>query len=317
LGNISHTNIQSQIRDWDKPSSLPYYVIGSPEIKQFINKGKEIYVLKIAVSNESDYDGIVQLEIQENRQQPIFNPKSNRKIAIPAHQCLQLVSLWDEAPKEIKINTLVSGNIPTTVSEPLTNISREKGQTFDNEGDYIVPNPFQSQAGEIIIDNEDSLFSLSNPVIVGLLPKWMNIKDDDTFKYPGLSLFRQPLQWTATVNPSYYGRQIRSAYAVKSGKGNKTATWKAPLPSPGNYEIYYYVYKDDALKSSKRTDLEYHFKIKNGKETEDASLNVNKADSGWEQIGVYYFSEDTVSITLTNEYKLRTVFADAVKLVKR
>jgi hypothetical protein len=317
LGNISQTDIQAQIETWDKPASLPSYTIGSPEISRFTNKGKEVYVVKIAVSNESESDGIIQLQIQENRQQPIFNPKSNRKIAIRAHQSLQLVSLWEEAPKEIKINTLVSNNIPSVITEPLTNINQEKGQTFDTEGDYIVPNPFQSKPGEIIIDNEDSLFSLSDPVIVGLLPKWMNIKEDDTFKYQGVSWFRQPLQWTAVVNPLHYGRHIRSAYAVKSGKGNKTATWKAPLPSPGNYEIYYYVSKNEQSRNNNRSDVEYHFKIKNGEEMEDAHLNLNKADNGWKQLGVYYFNADTVSITLTNEYKLKTVYADAVKFVKR
>ena len=33
--------------------------------------------------------------------------------------------------------------------------------------------------------------------------------------------------------------------------------------------------------------------------------------------GAYYFSPDTVRITLTNECKLRSVTADAVKIVKR
>ncbi|GHT28982.1 xanthan lyase [Bacteroidia bacterium] len=318
LENISGTDIQSQIKDWDKPSLMPFYSISSPEISQFTNKGKEVYVVKIAVANESDYDGIIQLEIKENREQPIFNAKTNRKIAIPAHQCLQLVSLWEEAPKEIKINTLVSGNIPSVIFESLNNINREKRQTFDTEGDYIIPNPFQSRAGEIIIDNEDPLFSLSDPIIVGLLSKWLNVSDkENAFKYQGLSVWRPPLQWTSIVNPQHYGRNIRSAYAVKSGKGNKTATWKAPLPSPGNYEVYYYVFKDEQARNNNRSDLEYHFQIQNGKETESVALNVSKAGSGWEQIGVYYFSADTAIVTLTNEYKQRTVFADAVKFVKR
>jgi hypothetical protein len=317
LGNISRIDIQSQIETWDKPASLPSYTIGAPQISQYTNKDKDIYVLKIAISNESESDGIIHLEIQENREQPIFNPKSNRKIAIRAHQSLQLVSLWEEAPKEIKINTQVSNNIPAIITEPLTNIIREKRQTFEVEGDYVVPNPFQSRPGEIIIDNEDLLFTLSDPIIIGLLPKWMNVKDDDDFKYHGLSIWRQPLQWTAVVNPQHYGRNIRSAYAVKSGKGNKTATWKAPLTSSGNYEVYYYVYKEEQLRNSRRSDVEYNFKIQNGEETETVSLNVNRAGSGWEQLGVYFFSADTVSVTLTNEYKLRTVYADAVKFVKR
>jgi ABC-type transport system involved in multi-copper enzyme maturation permease subunit len=316
LENISRTDIQFQTKAWNKPVSLPFYTIGSPEISQFVNKNREVYVLKIAIGNESDYDGIIRLEIKENRILPIFNPQSNRGIVIQAHQCLQLVSLWDEAPKEIKINTLISGNIPYIITQGLNNINREKEQTFELEGDYIVSNPFLSKPGEIIIDNEDSLFSLSEPIIVGLLPKWMNRKPNDTFNYPGILWFMPPLQWTATINQSHYGQHIRSAYAVKSGNGNKTATWKAPLSSPGNYEVYFYVYKDEESRQN-RSDVDYHFKIQNGEETETVSLNLNRAGNGWEQLGVFYFSADTVSVTLTNEYKHGAVYADAVKFVKR
>ena len=54
-----------------------------------------------------------------------------------------------------------------------------------------------------------------------------------------------------------------------------------------------------------------------GEESEDAYINLRKANEGWEQLGVYYFVADTAYITLTNECKLRSVTADAVKLVKR
>jgi ABC-type transport system involved in multi-copper enzyme maturation permease subunit len=318
FGEMSRTDIRTLTAGWDQPVSLPYYIISEPEITQFTDKGKDVFVLKLTISNESGYDGIVYLKIQESKQQQLFNSKSDRKIKIPAHQCMQLVSLWDEAPKEVKINTMVSNNIPSVIKESLSNIRREKGTTTDIEGDYIVSSPFVHREDEIIVDNEDPLFSISDPIVVGLLPKWMNIKADTTFRYPGISQWRQPLQWTAVVSKQYYGKNIRSAYAVKSGKGDKTATWKASLPSPGNYEVYYYVYKDDQLKSSNTTNMEYHFKIQCGEDTEDTAMNVNKTSgSGWEQIGVYYFSSDTVSITLTNEFKWRTVYADAVKIVKR
>ena len=38
---------------------------------------------------------------------------------------------------------------------------------------------------------------------------------------------------------------------------------------------------------------------------------------GWEQLGSYYFDSDTIRVVLTDECKLRSVTADAVKIVKR
>ena len=52
-------------------------------------------------------------------------------------------------------------------------------------------------------------------------------------------------------------------------------------------------------------------------EMEDAYINLRKANEGWEQLGTYYFSADTVRVVLTDECKLRSVTADAVKIVKR
>ena len=125
------------------------------------------------------------------------------------------------------------------------------------------------------------------------------------------------MQWTATTNAAYYGDYIRSAYVIKSGDGSQTATWKVPVPVEGQYDVYYYVSKDNELRYNNRAEGEYHFRVNYGEEMEDAYLNMRRASLGWEQIGVYFFPSDTISITLTNECKLRSVTADAVKIVKR
>jgi len=42
-----------------------------------------------------------------------------------------------------------------------------------------------------------------------------------------------------------------------------------------------------------------------------------KANEGWEQVGTYFINSDTIHVVLTDECKLRSVTADAVKIVKR
>jgi len=39
-------------------------------------------------------------------------------------------------------------------------------------------------------------------------------------------------------------------------------------------------------------------------------------ESGWMELGSYHFSPDTVKIELSNLSKARTIFADAIKLIK-
>ena len=317
LEMISGADIRAGISGWDRPTPLPFYTIGQPEVTKITNKGQESFVLKQLVSNNSDNDGMLQLNIQIGGYGPSIDPRVNRKLPLAARQTKLLVTVWEEAPRQVDVNTLIAGNLPSILNLPVTNIREERERAVDTEGDFIVTDFSPVVEGEVVVDNEDSLFFLSEPAVVGLLPKWLDKVENTSFKYAGVSPWRAPLQWTATTNAAYYGRYIRSAYVIKSGNGSQTATWKVPILSAGQYDVYYYVSKDNELKYNKQAGGEYHFKVEYDEENEDAYIDLKKANEGWEPIGAYYFSSDTVRITLTNECKLRSVTADAVKIVKR
>lgn len=318
LGRISRADIRAEVSEWNSPVSLPYYTIAQPEVIKISTRNRDVYQLKVMVANNSDYNGIIHLNIQSGAQQMSdMDPLTSRKITLDAHQAKLLVSIWDDAPRGIDINTLISGNLPNTINMPIVNVREERGRDAEREGDFIVSASSFDVEGELIVDNEDSLFSLSEPDVVGLLPKWLDKVGDVSFKYAGVSPWRAPLQWTATTNASYYGKYIRSAYVIKSGNGSQTATWKVPVPSAGRYEVFYYVSKDNEMKYNNRVEGEYHFKVYYDNEVEEAYIDLGKANEGWEQLGAYYFGADTARIVLTNECKLRSVTADAVKIVKR
>lgn len=319
LGQVGHADIRSGFAEWERPTPLPYYSLERFEVTKVTNRGEENFVLKIQISNNSDYEGIVHLEIQcVQRGSPDLDPRANRKIVLEPHQTKLLVSVWENAPRYVIVNTLISGNLPSVIGQQIGNIKEERRREVDTEGDFIISGSSRDNKDEIIVDNEDTtLFVLSEPDVVGLLPKWLDKVEDTSFKYSGVSDWRPPLQWTATTNNNYYGKYIRSAYVIKSGNGSQTATWKVPIPAEGQYDVYYYVSKSNEIRYNNRAEGEYRFKVRQGEESEDAYIDLRRANEGWEQFGVYYFTADTAYITLTNECKLRSVAADAVKLVKR
>ena len=249
------------------------------------------------ISNNSDYDGIIHMDIRKDGwwYQPLEDPRAKTKIEMPAHTSKEFVSVWEDKIRNVEINTMVSGNLPNIISQDINNVKQERNKIV-KDSIYILPDSSFDLPGELIVDNEDStLFILSAPPSVG----------------------RPPLQWTATTNDRYYGKYIRSAFVIKSGDGSQTATWKVPVPEVGQYDLYYHVFKDDELRWNNNLQGEYHFKVKYGSEVEDAYVNLRKANEGWEQLGSYYFDSDTVRVVLTDECKLRSVTADAVKIVKR
>lgn len=320
LGTLSETDIRSYVPEWNKLTPLPFYTIVSPKVMRIRDRDKEIYRMEVVVSNDSDNDGVIFMGIGvSGKWGDNAEPRQNRKISIAAHETKKLVSIWDDAPRYVNINTMISGNLPGYINQQIGDIKRERGLTSETDSDYVVPSTVLDVPGEIIVDNEDSLsFTLSKPDVVGLLPKWLDKVDDNSFKYRGVFWWRTPLEWTPSTDAGYYGKYIRSAYVVKSGKGDQTATWKVEVPEEGQYEVYYYVYRSPDIRYGRNNGKrEYHFKIQYGEESEDGYIDLKQANDGWEQIGVYYFKPGTVNVVLSNKTELRSVIADAVKFVKR
>jgi ABC-type transport system involved in multi-copper enzyme maturation permease subunit len=324
LGKTGDVNLLSSPATWNTPVKLPVYNIGQPEVINVNDRGKDFFVVKVIISNNSDCDGLVQMNLFIANEQN-SNSRSNRKIMIPARRSLQTVYVFEDMPHEMIVNTMISGNLPQIVRTPLhTAIRRENRRLSEKNEDILFPADYSGDApNEVIVDNEDSaLFILTKKPVIGLLPKLLDKADDTGFKYSGFVWWNAEHTWTANTNDRFYGKYIRSAFSVRSVRskgGNQTATWKIPVSSPGQYELYYHVFVYDDIKHNRRwnKDAEYRFKVQYGEDIEDAYINLSEENDGWTQLGVYYFESDTVRVTLSNESKVRVVVADAVKIVKR
>lgn len=109
LEMISGADIRAGISGWDRPTPLPFYTIGQPEVTKITNKGQESFVLKQLVSNNSDNDGMLQLNIQIGGYGPSIDPRVSRKLPLAARQTKLLVTVWEEAPRQVDVNTLIAG----------------------------------------------------------------------------------------------------------------------------------------------------------------------------------------------------------------
>jgi len=343
MSQIAETDLSVSLTTWDAPTKLPVYIVGVPEIIYIINRDIEVYVLKLQITNDSEYEGIINVEtffgggggggggrMGFGGGSVTDDPRAKRKISFAPHETKRLVTVWDQAPRAINVNTMISANLPNVINLPLNNIVRERNIPIDEEGDFILANVNYHIPGEVIVDNEDAdLFELSQPDIVGLLPQWLDQIEDNSFPYSGVNGRRPPLQWTLTTNDKYYGSYIRSAYVIKSGNGSQTATWKVPVPSKGLYDLYYYVFMPEELRNAQNNrggrgdrgpagNIEYHFKVKYDNGEDNAFINLRRAEEGWNRVGAYYFTDDTIKVVLSNNIaNVRMVTADAVKIVKR
>ena len=129
--------------------------------------------------------------------------------------------------------------------------------------------------------------------------------------------WNQPVEWTLTTNEQFYGKQIRSAYYLRGGKGDRKAIWNVRIKVPGYYKVLAYVPKiRKGWGHDEKADEDYHFTVYHDDGQDHQVVEMKNSDGGWMEIGSYHLSPDTVKIELTNLSKAQTIYADAVKLVK-
>ncbi len=325
IEKISNTSFDSIIENWNKPVNLPQYIIGAPKLTRYFCEDDSYYELEMYMSNTSDYDGIIRVEIPRGQMRTLqtFEEENNRvnhndrMICLKAHQTKKIVSQWDNRPGWINAHTLISGNLPNTVNHIEGRFEKVYIKKETVEGDFIVENTVFETPDEIIVDNEDSLlFSVKSNTKGGYLSKFIDRQKDNISKYKGFKWWRPPVDWTPIIGYGYKGNSIRSAMTIKNGDGNSYATWKIPIPEKGHYDVFHYVFKNGEFRNRKQG--EYYFKVKYDGEEEDAYIHLEGRNNDWEQLGTYYFDQDTIEIVLKNNASgLRSITADAIKLVKR
>ena len=330
LGQIAGTDIRSRLTEWNSPSQLAEFMIGTPVITFVETPTQEIYQAEMVLTNMSDRPGSVNMQLQfwSNREgdgKQYFNDEEKPTewiVDFEPHQTKRLVSHWEEMPSAFNINTLFSKNLPVMVT--VRPGRAEEAYVLLDEGEYVLTEGFLENEEEVIVDNEDSLlFSLSEAPPSGYIGELINKNtEEENFKYVGVNEWRAPARWTATTDQSFFGKSVRSAVVIRSGKGEQYAEWKIPVPSPGRYELYYYAQRPEQLRRNNgwgRQKYLYNFIVSSEVDDyeEPFELDMRRIVDGWNLLDTYGIAGDTLVVRLTDLSELSMITADAVKIVKK
>jgi len=311
------------MKGWFSSTDLPAFLIGNVSAVNVLDGDQLKTMVKLKVSNTEDTEGIISVEFRIGGG---FGPGSSRSssdnvtklVQLDGHQSKEVSFLLSGTPRGATINTLVSRNIPSEINLQLDNIEEDQKAT-PYEGEKIVDTPVRiAEDNEIILDNEDPGFVVSEDNETSLLQKLLIREDDNAEKYQGFNRWRPARNWTLTTNSGFYGAYIRSAYYVKAGSGDKKAQWNIPISEGGFYDVYTYISKENQRgRGRDRSPGEYHYIIHHDDGDEKMNLDLKSAEDGWNHLGAYYFSPDTALVELTNENTGSMVIADAIKLIKQ
>ncbi len=329
LSRITSFDLMPFFQKWYNEKKLPAFLITDINAYKIIDDDRTRFQIKFKAENYEDIDGLMSVTFRMAGRRGRFSRTGSsadepeeKLIRFGPEEIKEIGIVLDDEPRILSINTLISQNLPTTITRRLEELElNKKAIAFDgvrNLSEHLK----WTESNEIVVDNEDDGFSIVEPESQSFLKRLLSSDKEDKEKYIGITFWRPPKRWRATTNADFFGKFIHSAYYTKSGDGSKKAIWKAQITSAGQYDVYYYASsifvpwrRHD---SKRRNDItqDFHFFIYHDDGTEEIVVDMSDIDTGWTLLGTYYLSEGEAKVELTNKSKGRIVFADAVKWVK-
>ena len=334
-------DLDRQVETWYRGRHLPGFLFKDFRAYQVLDDEKIRYQYRFKVYNPEPVEGLIFVRFFEGYRSggtagsSRYEGRSGRIIHLAANQAKEVGIVVDSQEKAIVINTLISKNLPDHHWETFEEFDLDEN-SIPFDGERILQDGFVfHDTNEVIVDNEDPGFELTRASAKTFFQRiWQRSSIDGDTKYTRTWRRKSPQDWQFDLNEDYYGRYIRSACLVSSGKGNKKATWNATIPENGYYDVYCYTigkrYLEHAVLSEMYLELQspvpidkkvdigsYRYKVYHDEGIDNVTLDMNSAQYGWNFLGMYYFSKGNVKVELTNECDAKLVLADAVKWVKR
>ncbi len=326
------TDLMPYMEKWFSSKEMPGYLIGNLNAVNVLDGDRLKAMVKFKITNTEPTEGIVlaQFRLGEGGgpgRMRFMGGGGNMEtidklVHLEGNQTKEVSFLLDGTPRSITINTLASRNIPAELRLPLDNIEEDKKAT-PFEGEKISDIPVRlAEDNEVISDDEDPTFQFTVSQDQSLLQRLLLSDEQSQERFVGFNTWRAPRTWRATTNSSFFGKFIRSAHYIRAGAGNKKVTWNIPIKEEGLYEVFTYYSKTNRRGGGPRRDNqdvsgEYNYTIYHNDGPEDVVFDQKTGEEGWNSLGTFYFSGDTVKIGLSDKSTAQLVVADAIKLVKQ
>ncbi|MGE5406956.1 MAG: hypothetical protein ACM3NR_04510, partial [Methanosarcina sp.] len=349
--------------EWYKGDKQPGFIFSEVKVNEIVVGERSRFQVTFIASNPEKASGIFNISFRTGsgsggtNQTVTGGPMSismqgrgmetsdiSKIVTLNAGEAKKIGIVLDYTPRTMMINTLISRNNPGQITLPIDEVIRLKGSIKPFEGEELVPLPDYREKAEMIVDNEDPGFSsglkATPPPLRRILGRGTNNKES----YQNINMWWAPEYWQPVIASTYYGKYILSSVYTRSGKGERSVTWKTPVKAPGYYDVYCYIGKavnrmtlkgqgngrgqsgggmqggPAADQGGRRPEILYkdmHYKVYHDEGIEEVTIDYTTADGGWNNLGRFYFSKDSAKVELTNESSGKVVIGDAVRWVKQ
>lgn len=320
LSDFNETIIDD-VDDWYNGINLPGFLVKDLETYKVMVDEHTKYQVKFKISNPELADGIITINIDlydpndrgnSNDKPPDFS----KKVFIPAQSAKEVGFIFNTEPVRMNIYTHISLNLPNNIIYDFGAFNEtRKTDVFDGIANC---ESFENlvKDGEIIVDNEDSLFNYYHESKKSYLKTLIDSKKDPGYGYSRIRWWEPPPEWERVLRSGFYGKYVRSAMYTSSGKGERTTTWKAPIDKEGYYDVYCHVEKINVSRRRQRKKADYNFSVFHEGGVEKINLTDGDLENGWNYLGTFFVTPSTAKVELNNSSVGTMVFADAIKWIE-
>ncbi|MCD6345883.1 MAG: hypothetical protein J7L96_00540, partial [Bacteroidales bacterium] len=341
-------DIDPFMENWYRGTDVPAFLITDVNNFEIQEGDNTVYQVFFTISNTGSTDGLVNVSFRTGGRggrggfgkggggQTTYalakrDDATNHLYVVPAQTAQKCALILDDQVRMMSVNTEISANLPASIAFPFPKVEKKRMEAFEGVQQTELITSL-AQPNELIIDNEDSGFSVHEEGSSNRLSGWLGIDQKESdFKYHGINFWRPPMSWTLVTQSVFYGDFIRSAEYVRSGEGEKYVEWEVDIKEPGYYDVHCYMSQmlskmgrfrgrgGDRGKSGGSKDIKdvYHYTVYHDEGEEEVSKALSNIDDGWNMLGSFYFSAGKARVRLTNENTGRMVVADAVKWSKQ
>lgn len=284
--------------------------------------------MEFDVLNESDVDGVITVNLGS----AIYKAGSNYMIArmlytprafsVKAREAKKIIFTCPCSVISQSIHTGLSKNRPDMFDIHDKTITLDKNMETTRDSiareESIAPEIFFPLINEIIVDNEDSNFQITNPP-APWLKRFLAMDSNNHHKHSSKGISR----WTYTLMPDCFGGYCLSCVRKTTGEGKGFLTWTTSINKKGKYKIYAYIpnisYRQERSRSKITgepiREIQYHYTLLYNNKVQDINIIAPK-NSEWVFLGEFMIPEGECSVNLyDNGFSGQNVVGDAIKWV--
>jgi len=272
------------------------------------NQSYSGWEISFQIWNKGNKDGVVNVQL--------FGLSTrNIPYLVKAGECKEVHLVHEKGFMRLLINTGLSENVPNDYEYMQESIVRYRpvvGMPRDTVFS-ISPNLFLPDSNEMIVDNEDTGFSLIVPQR-GFQSREEGVSRNT--RYQGLArpidapVAVFPSRWTLYCGKMLHGETKRTVYLKQAGKGNFKARWEVEIPNAGYYRVESFC-PNFAMNNM---GGEAVYTIYFGEEKEEVC--IMQGSGRWTSLGRFYFPKGKAMVELSDKGDGPIVVADAIKWIR-